>query len=103
MGNTQAVSFAQASELQDLTSATNQFNCPQWNQALKDSGAFQKKQYAVPFYGANRTVIYRKDMFTKAGITSPPTTDAEWLADMGKLKAANTSDPEFQALYLPGQ
>jgi N,N'-diacetylchitobiose transport system substrate-binding protein len=103
LGNTQAVSFAQASELQDLTSATNQFNCAQWNQALKDSGAFQKKQYAVPFYGANRTVIYRKDMFTKAGITSPPTTNTEWLADMSKLKTAYSSDPAFQAMYLPGQ
>jgi N,N'-diacetylchitobiose transport system substrate-binding protein len=103
VGNTQAVSYAQAGELQDLTSATNQFNCPQWNQALKDSGAFQKKQYAVPFYGANRTVIYRKDMFAKAGITSPPTTNAEWLADMAKLKTAYASDSQFQALYLPGQ
>ncbi len=103
VGNTQAVSYAQAGELQDLTSATNQFNCAQWNQALKDSGAFQKKQYGVPFYGANRTVIYRKDMFTKAGITSPPTTNAEWLSDMGKLKTAYASDPAFQAMYLPGQ
>ncbi len=103
LGNTQAVSYAQSGELADLTGVTNAFNCPQFNQALKDSGAYQGKQYSIPFYGANRTVIYRKDMFTKAGITSPPTTDAEWLADMGKLKAANTSDPEFQALYLPGQ
>jgi N,N'-diacetylchitobiose transport system substrate-binding protein len=103
VGNTQAVSYAEAGELEDLTSVTNAFNCPQFNQALKDSGAFQGKQYAIPFYGANRTVIYRKDMFAKAGITSPPTTDAEWLADLSKLKSANTSDPEFQALYLPGQ
>jgi N,N'-diacetylchitobiose transport system substrate-binding protein len=103
VGNTQAVSYAQAGELQDLTSATNQFNCSQWNQALKDSGAFQKKQYAVPFYGANRTVIYRKDMFAKAGITNPPATNSEWLADMAKLKTAYSSDSQFQALYLPGQ
>jgi N,N'-diacetylchitobiose transport system substrate-binding protein len=103
VGNTQAVSYAQASELQDLTSVTNQFNCPQWNQALKDSGAFQKKQYAVPFYGANRTVIYRKDMFAKAGIASPPTTNTEWLSDIAKLKTAYASDSAFQSLYLPGQ
>jgi N,N'-diacetylchitobiose transport system substrate-binding protein len=82
---------------------SNEFHCSQWNQALKDSGAFDQKQYAIPFYGANRTVIYRKDMFAKAGIKSPPTSDAEWLADLGKLKAANANDPEFQAMYLPGQ
>jgi N,N'-diacetylchitobiose transport system substrate-binding protein len=103
LGNTQAVSYAEAGELADLTSNDNQFNCSQWNQALKDSGAYQGKQYAVPFYGANRTVIYRKDMFAKAGITAPPTTNDEWLADIGKLKTAYASDPEFQSLYLPGQ
>jgi N,N'-diacetylchitobiose transport system substrate-binding protein len=103
LGNTQAVSYAEAGELADLTSNDNQFNCGQWNQALKDSGAFDSKQYAVPFYGANRTVVYRKDMFAKAGITAPPTTNDEWLADLGKLKTAYASDPEFQAMYLPGQ
>jgi N,N'-diacetylchitobiose transport system substrate-binding protein len=103
VGNTQAVSYASSGELADLTSVSNAFNCPQFNQALKDSGAYQGKQYAIPFYGANRTVIYRKDMFAKAGITSPPTTNTEWLADMGKLKTAYASDSQFQAMYLPGQ
>jgi N,N'-diacetylchitobiose transport system substrate-binding protein len=103
VGNTQAVSYAEAGELADLTSMSNEFQCSQWNSALKDSGAFQGKQYAIPFYGANRTVIYRKDMFAKAGITSTPKTDAEWIADMGKLKTTYASDPEFQAMYLPGQ
>lgn len=103
LGNTQAVSYAQAGELEDISSKSNQFNCGQWNQALALSGSYQGKQYSVPFYGANRTVIYRKDMFAKAGITSTPTTNAEWLADMGKLKTAYASDPSFQAMYLPGQ
>jgi N,N'-diacetylchitobiose transport system substrate-binding protein len=103
LGNTQAVSYAQAGELADLTSKSNEFNCGQWNHALAESGTYQGKQYSVPFYGANRTVIYRKDMFAKAGITNPPTTDTEWLADLGKLKAAYASDPEFQSMYLPGQ
>lgn len=103
LGNTDAVSFAQAAELEDVTSKSNEFNCGQWNSALAESGAYQGKQYAVPFYGANRTVIYRKDMFAHAGITTPPTTDAEWLSDMSKLRSAYASDSEFQALYLPGQ
>lgn len=103
LGNTQAVSYAEAGELADLTGISNEFNCSQWNSALKDSGAFDGKQYAIPFYGANRTVIYRKDMFAKAGITSTPKTDAEWIADMQKLKQTYANDPEFQAMYLPGQ
>lgn len=103
LGNTQAVSYAQAGELEDISSKSNQFNCGQWNQALALSGSYQGKQYSVPFYGANRTVIYRKDMFARAGITSTPTTNAEWLADMGKLRTAYSNDPSFQAMYLPGQ
>jgi N,N'-diacetylchitobiose transport system substrate-binding protein len=103
LGNTQAVSYAQAGELEDISAKSNEFNCSQWNGALKDSGAYQGKEYAVPFYGANRTVIYRKDMFAKAGITAAPTSNAEWLSDMAKLKSAYSTDSEFQALYLPGQ
>ncbi len=93
LGNTQAVSYAQAGELADVTAKSNEFNCGQWNQALALSGAYQGKQYAVPFYGANRTVIYRKDMFAKAGITSPPASNAEWLTDIGKLKSAYSTRP----------
>lgn len=103
LGNTQAVSYAEAGELEDVTGKSNEFNCAQWNQALALSGSYQGKQYSVPFYGANRTVIYRKDMFTKAGITAPPTTTSEWISDMAKLKSAYSNDPEFQAMYLPGQ
>lgn len=103
LGNTQAVSYAQAGELEDVTGKSNEFNCSQWNKALALSGSYQGKQYSVPFYGANRTVIYRKDMFTKAGITAPPTSNAEWLADMSKLKSAYSTDSEFQAMYLPGE
>jgi len=103
MGNTQAVSYANAGELQDITNISNEFQCSQWNQALKDSVALDNKQFGLPFYGANRTVLYRKDMFAKAGITNPPTTQEEWLADLGKLKTTYASDPEFQSLYLPGR
>ena len=103
LGNTQAVQYAQSGALADLTSVSNAFHCDQWLSGLKTSGAYDGKQYAIPFYAANRTVIYRKDMFAKAGITAAPTSDAEWLADIQKLRTAYASDPSFQSLYLPGQ
>lgn len=103
LGNTQAVQYAQSGALADVTSISNAFHCDQWLAGLKQSGAWQGKQYAIPFYAANRTVIYRKDMFAKAGITATPTSDAEWLADMQKLRSAYAGDPSFQAMYLPGQ
>jgi N,N'-diacetylchitobiose transport system substrate-binding protein len=103
LGNTQTAQFAEQGTLLDLSDSVNDLNGGQWLPALKESGAWDGKQYGMPFYAANRTVIYRKDMFARAGIAAPPASDAEWLDDLGKLRAANASDPDFQALYLPGQ
>lgn len=103
VGNTQTPAFANQGVLTDLTDSVNTFNGPQWLAGLKASGQFDGKTYGVPFYAANREVIYRKDLFAQAGIAAPPTSDAEWLADIAKLKAKFGSDPSFQSLYLPGQ
>jgi N,N'-diacetylchitobiose transport system substrate-binding protein len=103
IGNTQTPAFANQNVLTDLTSSVNTFNGPQWLAGLKASGQFDGKTYGVPFYAANREVIARKDLFAQAGIAAPPTSDAEWLADIAKLKTKFGSDPNFQSLYLPGQ
>ncbi|SDN36686.1 carbohydrate ABC transporter substrate-binding protein, CUT1 family [Allokutzneria albata] len=102
LGNTQNPKFAKEGVLTDLTADVSELGGSQWLEGLKQSGAWQGKQYGVPFYAANRSVIYRKDLFDKAGITEP-TSRAEWLEAIRKLKAANASDPEFQPLYLAGQ
>ena len=44
-----------------------------------------------------------KKMFAAAGITSAPTSMDELLSDGQKLMAANSSDPNFSALYFPGK
>jgi N,N'-diacetylchitobiose transport system substrate-binding protein len=103
VGNTQTPAFAADSVLEDLTSSVNDLHGAQWLAGLKASGEYDGKTYGVPFYAANREVLYRKDMFEQAGITAPPTSNAEWLADITKLKAKFGSDPQFQPLYLPGQ
>ncbi|SEQ93571.1 sugar ABC transporter substrate-binding protein [Actinokineospora terrae] len=103
IGNTQAPKFASENVLEDLTASTGDFNGANWLSSLKDSGSWDGKQYAIPFYAANREILYRKDLFEQAGITAPPTSREEWLAAIGKLKAKFGSDPDFQALYLPGQ
>ncbi|KAA2262406.1 sugar ABC transporter substrate-binding protein [Solihabitans fulvus] len=103
LGNTQTAQFADQGTLTDLSGSVKDLNGDQWLAGLKESGAWKGKQYGFPFYAANRTVIYRKDLFQAAGIAQPPTSNAEWLDDIAKLKAANASDPEFQSLYLPGQ
>ncbi|RSM38233.1 sugar ABC transporter substrate-binding protein [Amycolatopsis balhimycina DSM 5908] len=104
IGNTQTASFAaQDGVLTDLTADKDSFNGSQWLKGLADSGTYNGKVYGVPFYAANREVIYRKDMFDQAGITKTPASNDEWLDAIGKLKTKFGSDPEFQALYMPGQ
>ncbi|HVV19332.1 MAG TPA: extracellular solute-binding protein [Pseudonocardiaceae bacterium] len=47
------------------------------------------RQYGVPYDLHVVGFWYRKDLFARAGITSPPTTLADLETDIGKLKAAN--------------
>lgn len=103
LGNTQAPKFAAEDVLADLSADAGGFNRDQWLAGLAASGEWDGKTYAVPFYAANRMVLYRKDMFEQAGITATPTSRAEWLSAIEALKAKFGSDPQFQALYLPGQ
>jgi raffinose/stachyose/melibiose transport system substrate-binding protein len=47
------------------------------------------KQYGLPFRMGIEGIWYNKDMFARAGITSPPTTFEELNAAVTKLKAIN--------------
>jgi raffinose/stachyose/melibiose transport system substrate-binding protein len=51
--------------------------------------AVDGKQYGLPFDFGIEGFWYNKDLFTKAGISAPPTTLDELNADVAKLKAAN--------------
>ncbi len=103
LGNTQAANFTSKGALVDLTGKVTDLGGSTWLKGLKDSGTWQGKQDAIPFYAGNRVVIYRTDLFKAAGIAKPPTSIDEWIADGKKLAAANQSNNKFVPLYLPGQ
>ncbi|WP_329562147.1 ABC transporter substrate-binding protein [Kitasatospora sp. NBC_01266] len=46
------------------------------------------KTWGLPLDAAPQALFYRKDLFAQAGITTPPTTWDEYLADAQKLKQA---------------
>jgi N,N'-diacetylchitobiose transport system substrate-binding protein len=89
----------------DLTAAKAQFeNSGTWLQGLADSGTSPDgKLQAVPYYAGSRVVIYRKDLFQKAGVTAAPTTLDELFSALDKVKASKSSDPNFSAFYSPGK
>lgn len=103
LGSTDTSGYSSQGTLADVTAWESALNGSQWNSGLKSAGMWQGKEYGVPFYAGDRVVIYNKSLFARAGITAPPTSNAEWIADIGKLRAANPSDPNFQPLYLAGQ
>jgi N,N'-diacetylchitobiose transport system substrate-binding protein len=103
LGNTQSAKFAASGGLLDLSGKVADLGNQNWLKGMTESGQWDGKQFAVPFYSANRFVVYRTDLFKAAGIKQPPTSIDEWIQDGQKLAAANRSNPKFTALYLPGQ
>jgi N,N'-diacetylchitobiose transport system substrate-binding protein len=105
LGNTQTASYIAGGAFKNLTSVKSSFqNSSTWLKGLEESGTSPSGQLqAVPYYAGSRVVIYRKDLWDAAGVTTPPTTLDELNADLDKVKAANSKDPNFSAFYMPGK
>ncbi|WP_029146048.1 extracellular solute-binding protein [Microbacterium luticocti] len=103
IGNTQVSTFAASGGLADLTAYKDAFAQGQtWLAGLADPATIDGKLYAVPSFGATRTVIYNKTMWKDAGVTAAPTTYDELTAALEKVKAKNSA-ADFSSFYLPGQ
>ncbi|MEU4079037.1 sugar transporter [Streptomyces venezuelae] len=98
VGNTQVAQYAASGGVRDLSDRTAELNGADWLPGLAEPGRVDGRQYGIPWYAANRVVIYHKDLFARAGVTAPPKTQAEWLAVTAKLNKGST-----QGIYLPGQ
>lgn len=103
IGSTLVSKFADSQGLRDLTDKKGELGSDTWLQGLTDAGTLDGKLYGVPYYAGDRAVLYRKDLFAKAGITTLPTDRAGFVAALGKLQAKFGSDKQFSALYFPGQ
>ncbi|HZA79943.1 MAG TPA: extracellular solute-binding protein, partial [Actinomycetes bacterium] len=55
------------------------------------------------YYAGSRAIIYRKSMFTKAGIAKPPASMDELQAAAEKLTQTFSGDKRFSAFYFPGK
>ncbi|MFI1372217.1 extracellular solute-binding protein [Streptomyces longwoodensis] len=99
VGNTQVAQYAQSGGLVDLTGKKTDLGGGTWLKGLAEPGAWEGKQYGIPYYAANRVVVYRKDLFQRAGVDAAAIrTRQQWLAATRKL---NTGDQ--QGIYLTGQ
>ncbi|MEU6259684.1 extracellular solute-binding protein [Streptomyces sp. NPDC047043] len=99
VGNTQVPQYVEDDRLFDLTlESALRWGSEDWLPGLAEPGQLLSHQYGIPWYAANRVVVYRKDLFARAGIKTPPRTREEWLTDTEKLNAGGN-----QGIYLAGQ
>ncbi|MFH9136840.1 extracellular solute-binding protein [Streptomyces sp. NPDC017524] len=98
-GNTQVAQFAESGGLLDLSDRTEELNGRDWLSGLAEPGSYEGKQYGIPYYAANRVVVYRTDLFEKAGVDATAIkTREQWIDATTKLNTGGT-----QGIYLPGQ
>ncbi|MFJ4714442.1 extracellular solute-binding protein [Streptomyces sp. NPDC088785] len=98
-GNTQVAQFAQSGGLLDLSGKVDDLGGKDWLKGLAEPGAYEGKQYGIPYYAANRVVVYRKDLFAKAGVDPAKIkTREQWIAATRSLDKGSE-----QGIYLPGQ
>ncbi|MFC6081815.1 extracellular solute-binding protein [Sphaerisporangium aureirubrum] len=98
VGNTQVAEYAASGGVKDLSGKVADLGGTDWLPGLAEPGKIDGRQYGVPWYAANRVVIYNKELFAKAGIAEPPKTRDEWLAVTAKLNKGGD-----QGIYLAGQ
>ncbi|MEV7322407.1 extracellular solute-binding protein [Streptomyces sp. NPDC093970] len=77
-------------EAGDLLSIPVQADFPS---QLAEAGQWNHAQYGIPFAGSTRVLFYNKTLFSKAGITTPPTTWDELAADAKALDSDGVKYP----------
>jgi N,N'-diacetylchitobiose transport system substrate-binding protein len=103
LGNTEAPKYVFSGAFADLGEAKSDFdNNDTWLTGLHAPCESEGKTFCAPYYAGARVLIYRTDLFEKAGLQPPKSYD-ELLAAAEKLQAANGSNPKFQAFYMPGK
>lgn len=86
-------------ELTDQVKAGGKLDPTPWPDGLKTVLQYDGKYYAAPMNFATLLMYYNKDIFAKAGITAPPTTWDDWIADIKKTTV--TGNDATYGLLLP--
>jgi N,N'-diacetylchitobiose transport system substrate-binding protein len=102
MGNTEMAKYMVAGAFADITASKSKFeNSSSWLAGLTKSSMYRGKLFGVPYYAGSRVITYRTDLFKKAGITSAPSSLAQFEADAAKV-AAKTKAKGFSPVYMAG-
>ncbi|WP_418960572.1 extracellular solute-binding protein [Streptomyces tritici] len=99
VGNTQVARYADTDKLYDLTlESVRDLDAQHWLPGLAEPGSIDGAQYGIPWYAANRVVVYNKDLFERAGVKKLPVTRSQWTDATEKINRTGS-----QGIYLAGQ
>ncbi|MEW2251525.1 MULTISPECIES: extracellular solute-binding protein [unclassified Streptomyces] len=98
VGNTQTPAYAATGGLAELGDLKQEIGAD-WTPSVSASSVYEGKQYAAPWYFANRVVIYNKKIWAQAGIKDTPKTRDEFFKDLETIGKKTDAEP----IYLPGQ
>jgi N,N'-diacetylchitobiose transport system substrate-binding protein len=102
LGNTETAKYVAAKAFVSLKASTFA-NSKTWLTGLSAPCTSGGKTYCIPYYAGARAVIYRKDLYRKAGIRSTPSSLDQFIADGKKLMKKNRGTRNFSAVYFPGK
>lgn len=103
IGNSLTAKYSDAGLLADLTAEADSFGVSDMLPGLIPSGEWMDARYGIPYYGGVRIVVYNKDQFKKAGITTLPTSLDEFAQVADTLQTANADNNKYSAFYFPGK
>lgn len=104
VGNTKVLDYAMSGSLWDLTSSAGDFDDSKtWLPGLAEPATTNGRLYGVPAFGATRTLICNMKIWRASGIQTPPRTYDELRRDLRRIAEDHAGEPDFSALYIPGQ
>jgi multiple sugar transport system substrate-binding protein len=102
LGNTWVPEFQALNALEPLDSlAAASASTPRadYFAGIWDTNVIDGRTYGLPWYVDTRVLFYRPDLMAQAGYPQPPTTWAEWMDAMRKMKAR--MGPNQHPILLP--
>jgi len=104
IGNTQSPTFTNVGAFADISDMYNDLGGSKLLQSFVDVGQVDGKNYTLPYYFGSRYMFYRKDVWSAAGITSPPQTLTDFNQDVVTITDKNPNGiADFSGFFIGGQ
>ncbi len=92
IGNYEVPIWAKQGWLAELNALGDDYDVDDLLPAIRGGLSVDGKLYAAPFYGESAMIMYRKDLFEKAGLTMPDSPTWEFIGDAARKITDRSAD-----------